>query len=86
MSLSNVASKCDVTSMDFRNLLTGDVSVSLARKFGVTTTDLQNFIKGNDISANLASAWKMHYNDLRALREEIGREGAIGLIIGKLLP
>ena len=71
--------------MDLRNLFTGDVSVSLARKFGATTTDLQTFIRG-DVNANMASALNLNYADLKALRAEIGREGAIALLIGRMLP
>ena len=62
-------------------LLRGHVNLSVAIKLGVLVSSLQDFIDGR---ANIGVAQLLGtlVSDAQELRNRIGREGAIGLVVG----
>jgi len=81
MSLTGLASKCGTTTTTVESLIKGVVGVGIASQLNVTTSSLQAFVNGGT-SVGLASEMGITSSTLQELRNKIGREGAIGLIIG----
>ncbi|WP_293937449.1 hypothetical protein [Sphingobacterium sp. UBA5996] len=84
MSLIGLASKCGVTSSSLQDLINGNVRVGISTKLGLTTSSLQTFLNGGT-SIGLASKIGITSSSLQLLRNQIGQEGAVGLIIGLLI-
>ena len=83
VSLFDVASSMGVEQSDLEKLLAGQASVGIARKLGVIRMDLQRFIAG-DVSMSMALALGMLKPQAQELRDQLGPEGAIGIIVGRL--
>ena len=83
MSLIGIASKCGVTTSTLEDFINGNVRVGISSKLGVTSSSLQTFIDGGS-SIGLASKLGITSSTLQELRNKIGREGEIGLVIGLL--
>jgi hypothetical protein len=83
MSLIGIAGKCGVTSSSLQDLINGNVRVGVAGKIGTTTSSLQTFVNGGT-SIGLAGKIGITSSSLQELRNLIGKEGAIGLIIGMM--
>ena len=81
MSLIGIASKCGVTSSALQSLIAGKVTVGFVGRLHTTTSSLQTFIDGGT-SIGLAARIGCTSSALQELRNCIGQEGAIGLIIG----
>jgi hypothetical protein len=82
MSLIGIAQKAGTTSSNIQKLIsTGQGSPSLAARIGTTTTNITAFVDGR-ASASIAMALGTTTSNAQYLRDAIGREGAIGLIIG----
>jgi hypothetical protein len=81
MSLIGLASICGVTSSSLKDLMKGRVGVGIAGRLGVTSSSLQKFVDGGT-SIGLASELGILSSNLQELRDSIGREGAIGFLIG----
>jgi hypothetical protein len=82
MSLIGIASQAGTTSSNIEKLInTGQGSAGLAGQIGTTSSNITNFVKGR-ASAGIASALGTTTSSAQELRDMIGREGAIGLIIG----
>lgn len=81
MSLVGLASRCGTTSDSLKRLINGDVPVGIASRIGATSSSLQTFVDGGT-SVGLASRLGITSSSLQELRNAIGREGAIGLLIG----
>lgn len=81
MSLIGIASKCDVTSSSLQDLIRGRVSIGVAGQLDCTSSSLQTFVDGGT-SIGLAGRLGTTSSSLQELRKLIGKEGAIGLLIG----
>jgi transcriptional regulator with XRE-family HTH domain len=81
MSLMSLAARCGVTTSTLQELLRGRVNISVGTRLGVLTSSLQTFVDGGT-SLGLASKLNMLSANLQELRGVIGRDGAIGLLIG----
>ena len=84
MSIVGLASKCSVTSVALEALIAGKVGVGIASSLGVTSSSLQTFVNGGT-SIGLAGKMGITSTTLRDLRNAIGKDGAIGLIIGLMV-
>ena len=81
MSLFAVASSIGVEQSELENLLAGRASVGIAKKLGVSRMDLQRFL-GGEVSKSMAYALGMLQPQAQDLRDQVEREGAIGIIVG----
>jgi hypothetical protein len=72
-----------VEQADLEKLLAGQASVGIARKLGVIRMDLQRFI-GGEVSMSMALTLGMLKPQAQELRDQVGPEGAIGIIVGRL--
>ncbi len=84
MSLLAIASAMGVSTSDLERLLRGESTIEIAERAGVMSRSLQEFIDGH---ANFGVAPMFHSlaTNVQELRDRIGRDGAIGLIIGYCL-
>lgn len=82
MSLIGLAGQCGISSSALKELMNGSVPVG-ATRLGVTRNSLQEFVDGGT-SIGLAGYMGVTASGLQELRNHIGREGAIGLLIGLL--
>ena len=82
MSLTGIASTAGTTTSNIEQLIhSGAGSAGLASSIGTTSSAITNFVSGQ-ASAGIASALGTTTSCAQELRNLIGREGAIGLIIG----
>jgi hypothetical protein len=81
MSLIGVAGKCGVMTTSLEQLMAGSVSIGVGARLGVMTSSLQEFVNGGT-SIGLAMLMGTTSANLQILRRSIGKEGAIGLLIG----
>ncbi len=84
ISFIGIGSRCGVTSSNLEALLSGKVSISVAGRLGVTSSSLQAFVDGGT-SISLAGKLGISSSNLQELRKGLGKEGAIGLIIGLMV-
>jgi hypothetical protein len=81
MSFTTLGTKCGVTSTTLDELIKGRVSTSVGSRIGATSSSLQTFVDGGP-STGLAQRMGITSTSLQELRKAIGKEGAIGLLIG----
>jgi transcriptional regulator len=82
MSFIGIAAKAGTTSSNIVKLITnGEGSAGLAARIGTTSSNITAFVGGR-ASAGIARALGTTTANAQALRDAIGRDGAIGLIIG----
>lgn len=82
MSFAGIASSAGTTIPGIEQLVRhGSGSPGLAATIGTTPSAINGFINGQ-ASADIAAALGASSGELQELRRMIGREGAIGLIIG----
>lgn len=82
MGYEGIASRVGTTSANIRKLIkTGEGSPGLASAIGTTSSNITAFVNGK-ASPSIAQALGTITRNAQLLRDEIGREGAIGLIIG----
>jgi hypothetical protein len=82
MSYAGIAMKAGTTSASIEKLIrTGQGSAGLAMAIGTTSRAITDFVNGR-ASAGIAVALGTTSVSAQELRNAIGREGAIGLIIG----
>jgi hypothetical protein len=82
MSFAGIASSAGTTVSSVEELLrSGSGSPGLAATIGSTPASITGFINGQ-VSADIAAALGTTPGAAQELRNRIGREGAIGLIIG----
>lgn len=79
--LTSIALHMNIPSNTLNDLVAGHVPDSLAVRLKVKSSALQEFVDG---TANSAVALLLHVNSdtVQELRDLIGRDGAIGLLIG----
>jgi hypothetical protein len=81
MSLLGAASAMGVTTSALEDLIRGEIRPSVASKFGATSSSITEFINGR-AGVGVSGATGMLTSTLQELRDSIGRDGAIGLVIG----
>jgi len=81
MSLLQLASAMDVSKSTLQKLISGKVTLTMASRLGTTRSALQRFIDG-DTSIAMASVLGVTKSTAQELRDAIGKQGAIGLVIG----
>jgi hypothetical protein len=82
MSFVGIAQKAGTTSSNIVKLIsTGQGSPGLATRIGTTSSNITAFVAGRATSG-IALALGTTTTNAQALRDAIGKEGAIGLIIG----
>ena len=82
MSLIGIASRAGTTSANVEALLRNGVGCpGLAARIGTTTNGLTEFITGK-ASPGIAAALGTTTQNAQELRNALGREGAIGLVLG----
>ncbi|HLH57105.1 MAG TPA: hypothetical protein VKY92_26235 [Verrucomicrobiae bacterium] len=80
-----VAERAGVYLDDLDSLLRGRATANVANRLGVSMSDVEDFVKG---SASAAMTRRLGLNTISAadeLAKTVGREGAIGLVIGLLI-
>jgi hypothetical protein len=85
MSLMDIALRTGVPLVDIEDLVSGTVTDSIARRFGVPQWALQEFVTNGQASANVAHRLGMSMASAEELARSLGKEGAIGLVVGLLL-
>lgn len=83
MALYGVSAKCGVSNDALHKLIAGVVTPGVAMRLDTTSSSLQTFINGGT-SVGLAMRMGTTSANVAELRMKIGREGAIGLLIGLL--
>jgi hypothetical protein len=82
MSYIGIAQKAGTMSSSIQKLIsTGEGSPGLASRIATTSSSITAFVDGR-ASASIAKALGTTTGNTQILRDEIGREGAIGVIIG----
>lgn len=82
MSLIGIAARAGTISSNIQKLIDqGEGTPGLAARIGTTSASLTAFINGK-ASPGIASALGTTTSSAQQLRDQIGREGAIGLVIG----
>jgi len=82
MSYVGIASQAGSTSSRIEELIKfGTGSPGLAKRIGTTSSRITDFINGT-ASPGIAKALGTTTSNAQILRDAIGREGAIGLILG----
>ena len=82
MSYAGIAAKAGTTRSNIEKLISrGEGSSGLATRIGATSSRITEFIDGQ-ASPGIAQALGTTTTNAQILRDAIGREGAIGLILG----
>ncbi len=84
MSLLAIAAAMGVTTSDLERLLSGETTIGVADRTGLARRSLQDLIDGH-ASFGVAPMFRSLATNVQELRDRIGRDGAIGLIIGYCL-
>ena len=82
MSYVGIASKAGTTSTNIEKLIrNGEGSPSLSRNIGTTSTNITDFINGR-ANPGIAKALGTTTQNAQKLRDEVGRDAAIGIVLG----
>ncbi len=82
MGYLGIAAKAGTTSSSIKKFIrTGECSSGFASSIGTSSTTISAFVKGT-ASPGIAQVLGTNTSGAQRLRDEIGRVGAIGLIIG----
>lgn len=82
MSLAGIASRAGTTTSNIAQLINSGIgSAGLAGRIGTTTSNITDFVRGT-ASVGIAAALGTTTSGAQELRDLIGRDGAIGLVIG----
>jgi hypothetical protein len=75
-----------INSVAFERLVRGEVPDAVARKIGGTNVEgLQRFVDGGT-SVGVAKRLRCSEAGIQMLRDAIGKDGAIGLLLGLCVP
>ena len=85
MSLMEIALRTGVTVEDVESLVRGNASAGIANRLGVPLLGLDEFLKHGYASAALAHRMGTSMAGAEELAREVGREGAVGIVLGLLL-
>ena len=82
MNLVGIAAKAGVSTTCLENLVNnGEGSSRLAKRIGTNRANITKFIEGT-VSPAIAAALGTSREHAQDLRDKLGRDGAIGLIVG----
>lgn len=81
MNLVGIAQKTGLPSASLESLLTGTVPIAVASKVKCSASILQDFVDGKT-AMSFAGVIGCSTAALPELRAALGREGAIGLLLG----
>lgn len=84
MPLTSLASSAGLPVEQVDGLLEGLVGGGVAQKLGMAALILQDFLDG-DVKPAMATRLGLPREEARELRDHLGREGAIGLLVGLLI-
>lgn len=65
-------------------IIRGDVSMEVASRLGATPNSVTDFINGK-VNPSMGMAFGMPSSKLQEIRNCIGKEGAIGMVLGMAL-
>jgi hypothetical protein len=85
MSLMDIALRTGVPLIDIEDLVSGTVTDSVASRLGVPLLALQEFVSHGQASAKVAHRLAMSMAGAEELAQALGRDGAVGLVLGLLL-
>jgi hypothetical protein len=85
MQHANIAASVGLNAMDIDRLLKGQATHSLAAKVGVTTKDIEDFIEGFASESMKKRLGLNNVNVTSELAQLVGRQGAIGILLGLLI-
>jgi len=85
MSLMDIALRTGLPLIDIEDLVQGTVTDSVAERLGVAQLALQEFVSHQQASAKVAHRLGMSMAAAEELAQSLGREGAVGLVLGLLL-
>lgn len=86
MNAIGIAEQIGITPLAFERLVRGDVPQVVAQMIGDSTAHaLQRFVEG-DTSVAVAARLNCSAAAVQELRDALGRQGAIGLLIGLCAP
>jgi hypothetical protein len=81
MSMLGVASAMGVTTFSLEKLLEGEATFGISSQLKISLSVLQDFINGK-VNPIMAGQLGISASTLQELRDKIGKDGAIGLLIG----
>jgi len=81
MSLNDVAVAMSITSFSLDKLIKGEVTYAISSRLGANSSELQAFIDGT-AKTGIGNAFGISVSAAQEIRNVIGKEGAIGLLIG----
>jgi len=81
MNLLTAASSMGITSYGLEKLVQGEVTYGLSSRLGTNISALQDFINGQ-VKSGFSVVTGMPPSGLQELRDTIGKEGAVGFILG----
>jgi hypothetical protein len=81
MSLLGVASSAGIMTNALNSLIAGKVTIGVAGRLNTLSSSLQSFIDGQ-ATIGVAALLETTTFTAQELRNRIGKEGAIGLLIG----
>ena len=81
LSMNGIAAKLGIDTQSLHKLLDGTVTNGVASKVGSSTEIVQGFVDGR-VAPALAATIGGPPDDLQRLRDRIGRDGVIGILIG----
>ena len=84
MSLVGIAPAMGVPAASVTRLLAGEATPAVSARLGTMTFSVQSFLDG-EVRIGMVQALGMSTAAAQALRNSIGREGAIGVVIGLCL-
>ena len=79
--MMGIASSMGVMTSQLERLLAGQVSLGVSGRLGVMQSDVQRFIDG-DVGLGMARSLGAMRSSAQEMRNRIGRDAAIGVIIG----
>lgn len=74
----------EVIVSNVKKIIQGEISMEVASRLGVTPNSVTDFINGK-VNPSMGMAFGMPSSKLQEIRNCIGREGAIGMVLGMAL-
>jgi len=85
MSLMDIALRTGIPLLDIEDLVSGTVTENVASRLGIPMLALQEFVSHGQATAKVAHRLGMSMASAEELVRFLGRDGAIGLVVGLLL-
>jgi hypothetical protein len=81
MGLEGIAARSHISAASLESVLEGVFPEGSGGPWGITSTTLQKFVDGEAIDG-IGSLFGVQTPTAQELRDKIGRDGAIGLLVG----